>query len=170
MNWESGCVRKSFACSQTHTHIHMRRAGVRQDPLPELLWCIGTAQPGETSMPDIHVVVFPPVSIPGEGFVARCWHRPPVKSDRGDIALHVCSSLRCRSPVTCWSRAPTKAHPTQFLSELPFLPWLIKISSRSRQGHDSSVMSAICLVGNEVLFFSPPAPFYFRVWREANID
>lgn len=77
---------------------------------------------------DVQVVVLAPVSIPGERLVARCWHRSSVKSVHGNIALHLFSSLRCCSPVPCWSRAPTRAHPTQFLSVLPCLPWLMMLS------------------------------------------
>lgn len=82
-------------CAYMHTHIHMCRVGVWQDPAAQH-HCGGLAQPSlgkhgahpgqgqcqplvsglaltwalcSYTVPGIHVAVFPPASIPGEGFV-----------------------------------------------------------------------------------------------------
>lgn len=52
--------------------------------------------------PEVRVLVLSPVSVPGEGFVTRRWHRSSVKSDHGDIAFfqqsHVSFSLLLFGP------------------------------------------------------------------------
>lgn len=165
------CQEKLFVHTCTHTYMCAEWESKTHSPAP--LWWVGTAQPGETwcstqsssvsgsgqcsyVMPEVHVVVFPPASIPAEGFVVISQVSPwwcctaPFQQSQLSLSCHLLD------------QGPYQA------SSHSVLVWVV-LSAMADNAHFSALgQGKVVMPGWERSY--PPAPFCFRVWRRAGID